>query len=319
MEFCGGNRLSLCIGALLTVGMLSGCGGGGSSSPSAVNAPTAEVAVANAFTAELTGTGVYTDGLDNQYVGKIRGATLASAAFSSYSLSGVNVTPNTISGWYLNDSGQWLAANSAAMVDNGNGTITMQGTTRLTPATMTDLSGQTVNCTSTCASAQTYPNGAKSCIVNAEVLLDGVGLGAQQAQFTDLNGNAFTSLPATGLPGYCAASSGWATIFQLNGTAYDVHSASNCNPSSITTALTNTPDVSGVIFSQGGRNGVSIIKVNIPAYSGNAASLVGLAYVNGAFWAGKYTSAGTPQDPITFYNRSAINARAAANGLGSLP
>lgn len=338
MECRNGSGISLCIGALLTVGMLSGCGGGGgTSTPSTTGTNTNTTANVNttAFTSELMNGGLfYYKGSYQLYLGGSISHVSGSAAQQlitgqSYTFDPVGVATawqsTTQAGYSMDATGAWVSYTAPeSLSDNGDGSYTAGGTLRLEITSVTDLAGQVPTCVSSfglsaaCATNQTYAAGSKKFTAAVTALVDQYDLYYQVTTLTDLNGGTLNALPTVGGAGYCVETSFGKYVYQLVGQTYSRYSTLSCTPTNIVNALLGTP-LTGITLTSGGRNGTTVGLIYIPVNGVAPARVDIIAQVNGVFWTGSSTVASSYSGSNTYYNRTAFDTLMSAQGLPSMP
>lgn len=322
MEVRIGKKSRILIVTLLFTAFQAGCGGGGGSG-STSNPNTV------AFTSALMDGGAYYVRAYSSYTaGKVAASSLPTVIGTEYLFNGAAWAATVQAGYSLNNIGVWQAeSDPSSMVDNGDGSYTVDGVAKLSIVSVTDLAGQSPACINssgdpaTCPVNRTYATGAKQYSATATLLMDYYSLNVQMPAYTGLNGVSMTTLPVSGGAGYCMhlEVGSQADLYTLNGSTYDLRHPASCALTDITNVQASVPSKTGITITPGGRNGVTVALINFPAGSLPAYSYV-IGEHGGHYWLGSFDQAagGTPS-PNTYYNRTAFDTLTAAHGLPNLP
>lgn len=307
-----GSGLALFAGTVSALLLLAGCGGGGGGG-------TAGNTNAAVLLSDVAAGDIYSFSASNNSFSSTILRPLGGASY--YYSSGPSWVQITGTEYFLNTTGNWQNIDSAAIVDNGDGSVSFGGVAKYAISSVTDLTGQSPSCIDsngasfTCPSTQTYAAGARRFSGSQTVVIDWYALYTQVTKVTDLSGVETTTLPAAGAAGYCIQTQNAGIyLYQQNGATYDRFSSFDCAAGSIATALGGTAIEIGLTITTVAPHGVTLLQISSLSLS----RILGQVTA-GTFMTGTYYPQNTSFGSRDFYNRSAIDTLTTAQGLPALP
>lgn len=310
MRVCSGGGKTWYAGALLATLLGAGCGGGGGAAAGGSGYGAvlfSDAAVGNMYSFSAAGS-------------TFRSTVILPVGGKNYNNSGAGWAQVSGVEYFLNGAGNWQDTNSAALVDNGDDSVTFGGLVKYTISSISDLSGQSASCinsvgvSSTCPSPKTYAAGARRFSGTQTLTMDWYGLYTQVTQVTDLSGTSMSVIPAAGAAGYCIQTQNAGTyLYSKNGGTYDQYTTASCASGNITSALAGSAYATGLTITITSPHNVDLLQIQHPA----GAAILGK--VNGAFMMGSFSPQGMSFGTRDFYNRSAIDTLTSAEGLPALP